>query len=81
MKTKEKQLFLDLDALCEDGYFYTRYDIGGAGHSITIKAKNKEKFLDAYAKECRKRAAEALQEVLVCKNCGESYYLNDTHEC
>ena len=40
-KMKEKKLFLDLDGLAQDGYFYTRYDIGGDSHSITIKAKNK----------------------------------------
>lgn len=83
MKTKQKELFLDLDGLAEDGYFYTRYDVGGDGHSITIKAKNKEKFLDAYAKECRKRAKDALRDVAICEACGESYIVeeNDNHEC
>jgi len=57
------ELTLSLDALAEDGYFYTKYDIGGSGHDITIKSKDKEKFLDAFAAEWRKRAEEALEEV------------------
>jgi hypothetical protein len=58
-----KDLRLDLDYLHEDGYFYTDYDIGGAGHSITIKAEDKEAFLDAWAKEWRNRAEKMLEEV------------------
>ena len=59
----EKKLYLDLDSYSEEGYFYTDYDIGGAGHSITIKAEDKEKFLDAWAKEHRDRAEQMLAEV------------------
>ena len=58
----KKLLKLDLDALVEEGYFYTKYDIGGDGHSITIDADNKEKFLDAFAKETRDRAEKMLEE-------------------
>ena len=57
---KSKNLRLDLDSLSE--YFYTEYGIGGAGHSITIKAENKEKFLDAFAKETRDRVESMLEE-------------------
>ncbi len=59
----EKELCLNLDSYSEDGYFYTEYDIGGAGHSITIKAEDKEKFLDAWAKEHREKAEQMLEEV------------------
>lgn len=59
----EKELTLDLDDLYQDGYYYTKYDIGVSGHSITIKEKDKEKFLDAFAKEWRDRAKELLNEV------------------
>jgi len=61
--TDEKELYLDLDSFSEEGYFHNKYDIGGAGHSITIKAENKEKFLDAFAKEHRDRAESMLKEV------------------
>ena len=54
-------LRLDLDSLYGDGYFYTGYDIGGEGHAVTINASNKEEFLDAFAKEFRRRAEELLE--------------------
>ena len=60
MKPEFKYLHLDLDALYTDGYFYTEYDIGGAGHSITIKAEDKERFLDAFATEIRYRVSNML---------------------
>lgn len=59
-----KELYLDLDSYSEEGYFYTNYDIGGAGHSITIKTEDKEKFLDAWAKEHRNRAEQLLEKVV-----------------
>jgi len=59
-----KKLYLNLDSYSEEGYFYTKYDIGGAGHSITIKEEDKEKFLDAFAKESRDRAEAMLEEVI-----------------
>jgi len=43
-------------------YFYTEYDVGGEGHAITIEEENKEKFLDAWAKEWRRRAEEGLMK-------------------
>ena len=58
---KDKKLYLDLDSYSEEGYIYTEFDIGGAGHSITIKAENKEKFLNAFAKEYRDRAEKMLE--------------------
>ena len=57
-----KILRLNLDSLAEEGYFYTEYDIGEEGHAITINAEDKEKFLDAYAAEWRKRAEASLEE-------------------
>lgn len=54
------ELRLDLDELYTEGYYYTDYDIGGAGHSITIESKDKEAFLDAFAAEWRKRAEARL---------------------
>jgi len=59
---KEKLLYLGLDRLYEDGYYYTKFDIDGGGHVIIIKAKDKEKFLDAFAKEWRDKAEDMLEE-------------------
>lgn len=53
-------LRLDLDELYTEGYYYTEFDIGGAGHSITIKASDKEAFLDAFVAEWRKRVERML---------------------
>lgn len=55
-------LRLDLDELYEDGYYYTDYDIGGEGHAILIKPEDREKFLDAFAAEWRKRADDLLEK-------------------
>ncbi len=55
-----KYLHLDLDDLYTSGYFHTKYDIGGSGHHVIIKAEDEEKFLDAFVAEFRKRAQEAL---------------------
>lgn len=60
--SKAKKLVLDLDAFSCNGYVYTKYDLGGEGHRIIINEKNKEKFLDAFAKEYREMAEEALEE-------------------
>lgn len=57
------RLRLDLDSMAEEEYIYTEFDIEGAGHSVTIKANDKEKFLDAYAAEWRKRAEKNLEIV------------------
>ena len=54
-------LRLDLDSLYEDGYFYTAFDVGGEGHAITIDTDNKEKFLDTFALELRRRAEKLLK--------------------
>lgn len=58
---KEVQLRMDWDYWSQLGYFYTEYDIGGEGHAISIRAEDKEKFLDAFAADCRKRAEEILE--------------------
>jgi len=58
----EKKLILDLDSFHEDGYFYTKYDIGGSGHSITIRADDKEAFIAAFLDETRKRLEQHLEE-------------------
>ena len=64
-EAEKKDLTLDLDDVVGGAdYFYTRYDIGGSGHSITIKAKDKEAFLDAWALEWRKRAEATLEEIV-----------------
>ena len=57
-----KYLFLDLDEFYTQGYYYTQFDIGGAGHSILIEAENRIAFLDAFADEWRKLADAALQD-------------------
>ncbi len=57
------KLKLDLDSMAKEEYIYTEFDIIGAGHSITIKAEDKEKFLDAYAAEWRKKAEKNLEIV------------------
>lgn len=69
----EKGYRLSLDALYHDGYFYTEYDKGGEGHYITIRAEDKELFLDAFAKEWRKRTEELLEEVDVVEENGYLY--------
>jgi hypothetical protein len=56
---------LDLDGMFENSYYYTQYDIGGEGHAITILEENKELFLNAFAAEWRKRAEEALEDIVV----------------
>ena len=63
MVDKKKNLTLDLDDLYTDGYYYTDFDIEGSGHSITIKAEDKEDFLIAFSKEWAKRAEKKLFEV------------------
>lgn len=76
-----KFLTLNLDALYEQGYYYTIYDVGGSGHSITIKEEDKEKFLDEFAQKWREQAEELLEEyieddeevVYYCLNCGFEY--------
>ena len=57
----ESVLRLELDRLFECGYFYTEFDVGDEGHSITIDTDNKEKFLDAFAAEFRERAENLLE--------------------
>lgn len=58
--TTTQQLHLGLDELYMDGYYYTHLDIGGGGHSITIEAKDKEEFLDEFARIWREKAEKRL---------------------
>ena len=57
----ESVLRLELDSLFEDCYFYTEFDVGDEGHSITIDTDHKEEFLDAFAAEFRERAKNLLE--------------------
>lgn len=54
-------LFLDLDELYTEGYYYTAFDVGGAGHSILIEEKDKDQFLDSFAAEWRRRTEKLLK--------------------
>jgi hypothetical protein len=56
-----KRLRLDLDELYTDGYYYTRYDIGGEGHAIVIEEKDKDAFLDEFALIWRKKTEKLLR--------------------
>ena len=59
---KTKYLSLDLDeVVAEAEYFCTEYDAGGEAHRIVIEEIDRERFLNAWAKEWRRRAEEALQ--------------------
>ncbi len=58
-----KKLRINLDKLYREEYFcYTEYDIGNQTHDIIIRMKDKEKFLDAFAKIWREKAEELLEE-------------------
>lgn len=56
----EKKLQLCLDDVAEDSFIYTKYDIGGQGHYITILEKDKEAFLDEYIRLVREQISEKL---------------------
>ena len=57
------ELVLDLDELCYEGFYHTKYDIGGCGHSIRIKKEDKEVFLDEFTRIYRERTEKLLREV------------------
>lgn len=57
-----KTITLNLDEMFQSDYYYTEFNIGGSGHSITVDLENKDKFLDAFAKEWRDRAESLLEE-------------------
>lgn len=57
------KLVLELDYLHEQGHIYTDFDVGGEGHRIIIEEKDKNEFLDAWAKEWRNRAEDMLEEL------------------
>jgi hypothetical protein len=58
----KKYLKLDLDEFVEQPYFYTSYDIGDSGHSITIEEDDLENFLNEFAEITKKRVRELLEE-------------------
>lgn len=60
-----KLLHLSLDALAEDGFIYSEYDVSGAGHDQYVKPENREAFLDDMAAKFRAQAAKLLEEVEV----------------
>ncbi len=62
-KSKTKELRLSLDGMFRSEYYYTDYDIGVSGHSITINESDREAFLDAFAAEWRQRADTMLEEI------------------
>lgn len=57
-----KLLRLSLDALAEQGFVYSKYDLSGAGHEQYVKPENKEAFLDDLAAQYRKQAEGLLEE-------------------
>lgn len=57
-----KTITLNLDEMFQSDYYYTEFNIGCSGHSITVDLENKDKFLDAFAKEWRDRAESLLEE-------------------
>jgi RNA binding exosome subunit len=61
--TTAPKLTLDLDAFFGDEYIYTTYDIGHAGHSVTILTENKEAFIEAFVDEIRERLNQQLEDV------------------
>ena len=56
-----KLLRLDLDELYTEGYYYTHFDIGGAGHSILILEELKDAFLNEFARIWRAKAEKFLE--------------------
>lgn len=56
-------LILNLDELFEQEYLYSDYDIGGRGHSIEVREEDKEKFLEDYACQFKKRVESLLEEI------------------
>jgi len=61
-KNKKNMLKLDLDSFFGGDYFYTEYDIGCEGHSIIIKKKDKDVFIEAFLKELKERLESDLVE-------------------
>ena len=64
-------LFLSIDDLHVElhdalysGRLHTDYDLYGDGHSIAIKAADKEAFLDAVAKEFRQIVEQRMREIV-----------------
>ncbi len=62
MNEREDTLIFDLDDFWQGEYFYTKYDIGGRGHSITINATDKEAFVKEFLTEIEKIVRSTLVE-------------------
>jgi len=58
----KKYLTINLDELMEQGYFYTSFDIGDRGHSITIEEDVLEEFLEEFAQITKERVRDLLCE-------------------
>lgn len=56
-----KKLILNLDDL-DYTFPITKYDIGGMGHAIVVKAKNKKKAIDEMVMKFRKELEEGFEE-------------------
>lgn len=54
---------LSLDALAEEGYIYSTYDVSGAGHDLYIKPEDKQAFLEEYTQRFREMVEKSLEEV------------------
>lgn len=61
MSEKRKNLMLDLDGFFDE-FPSTTYDIGGQGHSITIKAEDKEKAIAEMVAQYRKDLEDSFEE-------------------
>jgi hypothetical protein len=62
---KIKVLKLDLDSLGEQPFLYSKYDLCNLGHAIVIDPKDKDKFLEDYLLQFRKRIEEELEEKMI----------------
>lgn len=58
----QKLLHLSLDALAQDGYIYSDYDVRGAGHDLYVPVEDRQKFLDEYAAKFRAQVERLLED-------------------
>jgi len=75
----KKALQLCLDDMAEQSFIYTQYDIGGRGHSVTIKEEDKEKFILEYLKYVREQLESNLTEFPDCDGYEECFECGSTH--
>lgn len=62
MNRLSRYLRLNLNELYSTPYHYTEYDVADDGNSVTIRAEDKELFLDELAKDWRERAEDMLED-------------------